>query len=320
EALIEEKKEVLCLEKRGDELEAQVKTVKGEMEELQRKLKEKEMKQMELQEELLELSEDKCALQNSLKHLNKQVGNVTEIQSKMDGDFAKLNEDKIQLKAESREWKHKYGRLEKEMKEVAEAETKRTREMMDKHEELLKTHDDIKLELSKRDDEIHQLKAELEQLQGDLQVELKEKTSKDKQLKAISHKVDKLTTKNAQLQEHMRKLEDQLDGSVTRQEWEALRTEYNDLHKKLDMVTVERDKISGEIGMADREKNKLLEEIIQLKKEVSQKQENITMLESHQNFWRSRANSIQEELQKILLQARPAIVSPHTSTANHPHV
>jgi len=47
------------------------------------------------------------------------------MRSKMDEDFVKLNQDKIQLKAEAREWQQKHERLEKEVKELLDSEQKK---------------------------------------------------------------------------------------------------------------------------------------------------------------------------------------------------
>ncbi|ETO21358.1 viral A-type inclusion protein, partial [Reticulomyxa filosa] len=320
DSLADEKKESARLEKTGEDLQAQVKSLKNEIEDLTKKNKEKDTKISQLQQELMDLTEDKCQMQSYLKTLNEQVGNVTEIRSKMDSDFAKLNEDKIQLKSEVREWQQKYERLERETRESIETEQKKKKEWSDKYNDLSKTHKDMKYEVARRDEEIHRLKAEIEQLQGDLQTELKEKDNKERQLKVAVHKIDKLTTKNAQMQEHSTKLEDQLDGSVTRQEWEALRTEYITLQKALDSVTVERDKVYGEVSTVEREKNKLTDEMEKMKKEMTETKQEISKLEAHQNFWRSRANSIQEELQKVIVQARPSISSGNIINGNHPHV
>jgi len=118
-------KETARTEKLGEDLQTQVKLLKTELEEVNKKSKEKDNKISQLQQDLADVSEDRSQMQNVLKSLSERVGNATETQSKMDADFAKVNQDKIQLKTEAREWQQKYDRLEKEMKENLETEQKK---------------------------------------------------------------------------------------------------------------------------------------------------------------------------------------------------
>jgi len=134
-------------------------------------------------------------------------------------------------------------------------------------------------------------------------------------LQSLTDKVEKLTTKNAGLQEQVSKLKTQLSGVVLQQEWESLRTEYNNLRKHLDAIATQKDKTASAVTNLEREKNKLMEDIVVLKKELSEKDEEVSKLQTYQNFWRSRANS----MHKILTQTNPT-GSIDIINGTHPHV
>jgi len=114
-------------------------------------------------------------------------------------------------------------------------------------------------------------------------------------------------------------LEGQLNGCVIRQQWEALHNDHNNLQQKLETITIENGKTKRDYAALESHKKKLMEEMEILKKESMEKQEEVSKLEAYQNFWRNRANSIQEELQKILTQTNPS-GSKITINGNHPHV
>jgi len=158
-----------------EDVQTQMKSLRSNVEELTKKVKEKDTRILQLQQELVELTEDRSDLQNILKNLNEQVAYVTEMRQKMDADFGKINEDKITLKTEVREWQRKYEKLEKETKSTLDLEQTKWRELNDKYDDLNKTYNDIKYEIARKDEEIFRLKVDMEQLQGDLQTELKEK-------------------------------------------------------------------------------------------------------------------------------------------------
>ncbi|ETO05796.1 hypothetical protein RFI_31600 [Reticulomyxa filosa] len=115
-----------------------IKNLKNEIDDNTKRMREKDTRLIELQQQLRELSEDKSEMQRNLKYLNEQAGSVTEIGSKLDSGFAKLNEDKIQLKHKVQEWKQKYETLEKGSKEDVQIEKLKYDDTHNKLNELTK--------------------------------------------------------------------------------------------------------------------------------------------------------------------------------------
>jgi len=64
--------------------------------------------------------------QNTIQILNEQMEISNQLRITLDEDLIQLNQDKIQLKEEVREWQIKYEHLEKEVKDLLDQEQKKT--------------------------------------------------------------------------------------------------------------------------------------------------------------------------------------------------
>jgi len=184
---------------------------------------------------------------------------------------------------------------------------------------LIKAQKDIKFEIARRDEEIRRFKADMESLQEHLRNETKSKEDEQQQVRLLNETLDVERQKMARLIEDMSKLEEELKESVPKNQWDLLELNHMQLKQQMNEIIAEKEKQLNEMKTMEHEKKELMEQVEKMKTEISGKEEEISKLESYQNFWRNRANSIQRELHRLLNETKPG-GSKDSFNGNHPHV
>jgi len=245
-----------------------------------------------MQQELNELMKEQVELLIKIQNLNEK-------QMKMDEEWNKGIKEKQQFKVEFKECKEKCERLEKEIKDAHQHE-------QTIREELLKCQKDYQLDNQKKKwKRFLILKSIINYYKKNYEHKLMILPSKNDQIQNLTQRMDKTIIDNAHLQEQVERLETELKSTVSQEKWDSLKAEYQTLEKDLTREKKENQTLLERISLVESEKQQWMEQCNKLKRDITEREDEISQLESHQNFWKTRANSIQQELRHILSDVQP---------------
>ena len=103
-------------------------------------------------------------------------------------------------------------------------------------------------------------------------------------------------SKNSKLQSQIDEFENRVIDSVARPLHLQLQKELKQYKKSLETTTSERDQARGEVSDLKWQLSKVTDENRRLSREHKQSNEEVTQLQSHNQFWKNKYRSLREEV------------------------